>query len=222
MTLAQFTEPKLLVPRLLSNHRESAIIELSRRLKSAGRIENADSFVDAAMDHESIASAVFDGVTFPLALWSSTVRQPGRGDTAYSTGRARGRAVKELSFAAGLSRQGIRWGAGRSPCGVGVCASSGGLPCFTPRGEPVVHTVVLFAVPLAEGQTYLSLVVTFSSFMKDETAFSALRRCVRPEAMLNVLEQVLALWSSTVRQPGGGDTAYSTGRACVVAPGSTP
>ena len=113
MTLAQFTEPKLLVPRLLSNHRESAIIELSRRLESAGRIENADSFVDAAMDHESIASAVFDGVTFPLA---------------------RGRAVKELSFAAGLSRQGIRWGAGRSPCGVGVCASSGGLPCFTPRG----------------------------------------------------------------------------------------
>src|SRR5450759_1003641 len=87
MTLAQFTEPKLLVPRLLSNHRESAIIELSRRLKSAGRIENADSFVDAAMDHESIASAVFDGVTFPLALWSSTVRQPGGGDTAYSTGR---------------------------------------------------------------------------------------------------------------------------------------
>ena len=184
MTLAQFTEPKLLVPRLLSNHRESAIIELSRRLESAGRIENADSFVDAAMDHESIASAVFDGVTFPLA---------------------RGRAVKELSFAAGLSRQGIRWGAGRSPCGVGVCASSGGLPCFTPRGEPVVHTVVLFAVPLAEGQTYLSLVVTFSSFMKDETAFSALRRCVRPEAMLNVLEQVRVV--RMVHNPANGNAA---------------
>jgi mannitol/fructose-specific phosphotransferase system IIA component (Ntr-type) len=163
MTLAQFTEPKLLVPRLLSNHRESAIIELSRRLESAGRIENADSFVDAAMDHESIASAVFDGVTFPLA---------------------RGRAVKELSFAAGLSRQGIRWGAGRSP---------------------VVHTVVLFAVPLAEGQTYLSLVMTFSSFMKDETAFSALRRCVRPEAMLNVLEQVRVV--RMVHNPANGDAA---------------
>ena len=108
MTLAQFTEPKLLVPRMLSTHRESAIIELSRRLEGVGRIENADAFVDAALDHESIASAVVDGVTFPLA---------------------RGRAVKGLTFAAGLSRHGIRWGLGRSS---------------------VVHTVVLFALPLAE------------------------------------------------------------------------
>lgn len=63
MTPAQFTEPKLLAPRLLSQHREGAIIELSKKLESAGRIENADSFVDAALDHESVASAVFDGVT---------------------------------------------------------------------------------------------------------------------------------------------------------------
>ena len=64
------------MPRLLSTHRESAVIELSRRLESVGRIENVDSSVAAALDHESIASAVFDGVTFPFA---------------------RGRAVQKLS-----------------------------------------------------------------------------------------------------------------------------
>ena len=159
MTLAQFTEPKLLVPRLLSNHRESAIIELSRRLESAGRIENADSFVDAALDHESIASAVFDGVTFPLA---------------------RGRAVKELSFAAGLSRQGVRWGVGRSP---------------------VIHTVVLFAVSLSETRTYLSLVLTFSSFIKDEMAFTAFARATQPEEMFTVLKAVRLVRLTAQPQP---------------------
>ena len=148
MTLAQFTEAKLLVPRMLSTHRESAIIELSRRLEGVGRIENADAFVDAALDHESVASAVVDGVTFPLA---------------------RGRAVKGLTFAAGLSRHGIRWGLGRSP---------------------VVHTVVLFALPLAETQTYLSLVLTFSRFTKDELAFPVFSRATQPEGMLSVLKAV--------------------------------
>jgi mannitol/fructose-specific phosphotransferase system IIA component (Ntr-type) len=148
MTLAQFTEPKLLVPRLLSRHRKSAIIELSRRLENVGRIENADAFGDAALDHEAVASAVFDGVTFPLA---------------------RGLAVQKLSFAAGLSQQGIRWGSGRSP---------------------VVHTVVLFAVPLLETRIYLSLVFTFSSFIKDEMAFTAFTRATQPEEMFAVFEAI--------------------------------
>lgn len=149
MNLAQFTEPKLLVPRLLSTHRESAIIELSKRLETAERIENADSFFNAVLEHEAVASAMFDGVAFALA---------------------RGRAVKELSFALGLAPQPIRWGLGST--------------------APLVHTVVLFAVPLSEGQHYLSLVLTFSSFLKDEMAFSALRRCVQPEEMLSVLNHV--------------------------------
>lgn len=149
MNLAQFTEAKLLVPRLLSIHREGAIIELSKRLESAGRIGNADSFVDAVLEHEALASALFDGVAFALA---------------------RGRAVKELSFALGLAPQPIRWGLGSS--------------------APIVHMVILFAVPLSEGQRYLSLMLTFSSFLKDEMAFSALRRCVQPEEMLTVLNHV--------------------------------
>jgi mannitol/fructose-specific phosphotransferase system IIA component (Ntr-type) len=161
MTLAQFTEPKLLVPRLLSTHRESAIIELSKRLESAKRIENADSFVGAVLEHEALASAMFDGVAFALA---------------------RGRAIKELSFALGLAPQPIRWGLGSA--------------------APVVHTVILFAVPLSEGQHYLSLVLTFSSFLKDEMAVSALGRCVQPEEMLTVLNHVRVV-RTTIRSNAG-------------------
>src|SRR5688572_7486592 len=107
MTLAQFTEPKLLLPRLRSDQRDAAIAELSQRLESTKRIENASAFLQSVLEHESLASAVFDGVAFPLA---------------------RGRAVKEISFAIGLSQQGIRWGTARSS---------------------LVHTIVLCAVPLS-------------------------------------------------------------------------
>jgi mannitol/fructose-specific phosphotransferase system IIA component (Ntr-type) len=148
MNLGQFTEPRLLVPQLLSEWRDNAISELSQRLESAHRIENATAFTLAVLDHGSLVSAVYDEVAFPLA---------------------RGRAVKELSFALGLSQQGVRWGTGQTP---------------------VIHTVVLFAVPLTEGQRYLSLVLTMSSFLKDEMAFSALRRCSQPEEMLTVLNHV--------------------------------
>ena len=148
MTLAQFTEPNLLVPRLLSETHDSAIGELSRRLEKAGRISDVDAFTHAVLKHESFASAVFDEVAFPLA---------------------RGLAVKELSFAIGLSQPGICWGGSRAP---------------------KVHAVVLFAVPLSAEQSYLSLVMTFSGFLKDEMAFSALRRCVQPEDMFTVLKHV--------------------------------
>jgi len=148
MNLGQFTESKLLVPRLLSEWRDCAISELSQRLENAGRIENASAFTRAVLDHESLVSAVFDKVAFPVA---------------------RGKAVKELSFALGLSRQGIRWGVGRTP---------------------VVDTVILFAVPLLEGQRYLSLVLTISSFLKDEMAFAALRCCTQSEEMWTVLQHV--------------------------------
>ena len=148
MNLAQYTEPGLLVPRLLSEHRDCAIAELGSRLEKVGRIENARAFTHAVLDHESFVSAVFDEVAFPLA---------------------RGKGVKKLSFALGLSQQGVRWGTGRTP---------------------VVHAVVLFAVPLTEGQRHLSLVLTFSKFLQDQTAFSALRQCAQPEEMFAALKQV--------------------------------
>jgi mannitol/fructose-specific phosphotransferase system IIA component (Ntr-type) len=145
MTLVQFTEPNLLVPRLLSETHDSAIAELGGRLEKAGRISNVDAFTHAVLKHESFVSAVFDEVAFPLA---------------------RGPAVNELSFALGVSSPGIRWGDGKAS---------------------MVHAIVLFAVPLSAEHAYLSLVMSFSSFFKDEMAFSALRRCAQPEEMFSVL-----------------------------------
>jgi mannitol/fructose-specific phosphotransferase system IIA component (Ntr-type) len=155
VNLGQFTEPRLLVPHFLSEWRDTAISELSQRLESSGRVEDASLFTRAVLDHESLVSAVFDEVAFPLA---------------------RSKAVKELSFALGLSQQGIGWGVGRTP---------------------VVHAVILLAVPLLEGQRYLSLVLTVFSFLKDEMAFSALRRCTQPEEMWTVLNHVRCVRTGT-------------------------
>lgn len=161
MTLAQFTEPKLLVPRLLSERQEDVICELATRLQSAERITNAGRFAQALLAGETLPVAVLDSVAFP---------------------HLRGGAVKKLSLAIGLSQPGIRWGRGRSP---------------------IVHLAALFAVPLSEEQTYLSLVVAFSSFIKDESAFSELRQCVRPEAMLSVLDRVRVVRMD--HHPANGD-----------------
>jgi len=62
--------------------------------------------------------------------------------------------------------------------------------------SPLVHTIVLFAVPVSEEMRYLSLVVAFSSILKDGTTFSALRASSRSEAMLEVLGQICC-WSLT-------------------------
>lgn len=148
MTLAQFTDINLLVPHLLSESRDNAIAELSSRLENVGRIENAHAFTHAVLHHESVASAVFDEVAFPLA---------------------RGTAIKELSFAIGLSQSGICWGVAKAP---------------------PVHAIVLFAVPPPAEQSYMSLVVTFSNFQKDKPAFSALRRCAQPEEMFSILGRI--------------------------------
>jgi mannitol/fructose-specific phosphotransferase system IIA component (Ntr-type) len=148
MTLAQYTEPRLLVPRLLSDDRSSAITELSLRLEKTGRIANADAFTLAVLDHESVVSVVFAETAFPLA---------------------RGQAIRELSFALGVSPQGIRWGTGRAP---------------------TAHAVVLFAVPLSAGQPYLSLLATFAKSLRDEAPLFSLHRCEQPEQMFAALNAV--------------------------------
>ena len=78
-------------------------------------------------------------------------------------------AFKELSFAIGLAPQPIHWG--------------------TPHA-PLVQTIVLFAVPSAEEKHYLHLVLAFSNFIKDGKTFPALRACLRPEEMLEILGQI--------------------------------
>lgn len=148
MTLGQFTESKLLVPRIDCATKETALLELSKRLAEAGRVDNADAFLSAVLDHDALAPAVFEGVAIALA---------------------RGRPVKELSFALGLSSHAIRWDA---------------------AGAPSVGAIFLFAVPESAGELYQSLVLTLSSFISDAAAFSELKRSTEPEQMLNMLNAV--------------------------------
>ena len=164
MTLGQFTESKLLVPQLECATKETALVELSKRLADAGRVDNADAFLSAVLDHDTLAPAVFEGVAIALA---------------------RGRPVKELSFALGLSSHAIPWDA----------------------GAPAVGAIFLFAVPESAGEPYLSLVLTLSSFISNAAAFSALKRSTTPEQMLNMLNAVRIIRRSAHAPDINGATA---------------
>ena len=148
MNLGQFTEPKLLIPRLLSDRQEGAIMELTRRLETTGRIKNTPAFVEAVLKHEAELPTFIDGVAVP---------------------HVRGGAVQRLSMATGLSTDGISWGTGK---------------------RCVAHAVFLFAVPLTDAQTYVSVLSGLSSLIQNEPALVALMRATQPEEMLNVLRTV--------------------------------
>ena len=147
MTLADFTELNLLVPELLNERQESAIAELSHRLKDTGRITNAREFTSAVLKHESLVSTVFDRIAFSLA---------------------RGHTATELSFAIGLSQYGVGWG--------------------KPEATPV-FVVVLSAIPASAENAYLSVIMTFSTLLREESFFSTLRESRHPEEMLEILTQ---------------------------------
>ena len=148
MTLGQFTEAKLLIPRLLSDRRDGAIQELTKRLEGTGRIENAPGFLEAVLKRETEMPTMVEGVAVP---------------------HVRGAAVQNLSIAVGLSAAGIPWGRDK---------------------RRAAHMVFLFAVPLSDAATYLSLLSGLSSLIQDEIAFTALKRATQPEEMLMVLNAV--------------------------------
>jgi mannitol/fructose-specific phosphotransferase system IIA component (Ntr-type) len=85
-------------------------------------------------------------------------------DVAFSL--ARRHTALELSFAIGLSEYGIRWG---KPI------------------APVVFTVVLFAIPDTAEKEYLSLIMTFSTLLKNRAFFPILRESKHPEEMFELL-----------------------------------
>ena len=93
MSLDAYTEPKLLVPRLLSSDQYGAIKELAKRLYSTRRIADAEAFFQSVLEREAmLQTAPERGVVFP---------------------HARGHGVKALSVAVGLSAPGITWGEDR-------------------------------------------------------------------------------------------------------------
>jgi mannitol/fructose-specific phosphotransferase system IIA component (Ntr-type) len=109
-SLAQFTTPALLLPRLAGDHRESIVSEMAKQLEEAGRISNADAFADAVLAHDALAAAVFDGVAFPLG---------------------RGTMVTELSLAVGLMPQPVHWGTPHAPMAHTVVLIAAPIYCET-------------------------------------------------------------------------------------------
>jgi mannitol/fructose-specific phosphotransferase system IIA component (Ntr-type) len=89
MTLGQFTESKLLLPRLLSDRQDAAIEELTERLEATHRIQNAPAFLEAVRQRETEIPTFLDCIAVP---------------------HVRGGAVQQLSLAVGLSATGIPWG----------------------------------------------------------------------------------------------------------------
>jgi len=89
MTVGDFTEPSLLIPRLLGADQASAIHVLSGLLQNAGRVEDSLAFFQAVLQRDYLASsATGNGVAFP---------------------HARTRGIERLSVALGLSEVGVRW-----------------------------------------------------------------------------------------------------------------
>ena len=81
----------------------------------------------------------------------------------------RGEVAQKLSLALGLSAAGIRWGR---------------------DARQMAKVVFLFAIPLTEAQTYLSLLSGLSSLVQDAKAFDALSQATHPEEMLRVLNAI--------------------------------
>jgi mannitol/fructose-specific phosphotransferase system IIA component (Ntr-type) len=89
MTLGLFTEPKLLIPRLLSDRQDVALQELTGRLEATQRIQNTPAFLEAVLKRETEMPTLLECVAVP---------------------HVRGGAVEKLSLAVGLSATGIPWG----------------------------------------------------------------------------------------------------------------
>jgi mannitol/fructose-specific phosphotransferase system IIA component (Ntr-type) len=93
MTLGQFTDPKLLIPRLHSEEQDAAIRELTQRLEAGQRLANPAVFLEALLKRErELPTFIGDGVAVP---------------------HVRSQAVTHISLAVGLSQAGIPWGRGQ-------------------------------------------------------------------------------------------------------------
>lgn len=92
MTLADFTTPGLIIPRLRGRDAATVIQELAAAMQQEGRVPDAESLCRAALSREGQGGTdMEDGMAFP---------------------HARLAGLKELSFALGRSDGPLLWGAG--------------------------------------------------------------------------------------------------------------
>lgn len=90
MTLADFTAPDLMLPRLRGEEPASAIKELTEVLQAGNRVPDSLPFYQAALNREFMAGTDMEaGMAFP---------------------HARIAGLKEVSFALGRSPEPLRWG----------------------------------------------------------------------------------------------------------------
>lgn len=93
-SLADYTTPGLLIPRLDSRTASGAIAELCARLEFEGRIHDALAFYDAVLSRETLCS---------------TAAAPG-----WALPHARVRGLSQLSVALGLRAEPITWYSGEA------------------------------------------------------------------------------------------------------------
>jgi mannitol/fructose-specific phosphotransferase system IIA component (Ntr-type) len=83
MTLADFTSPGLVIPRLSGEDAASVIQELSQALRREKRVPDLLPFYHAALNHEFLVGSNLEaGLAFPHA------RLPGLGEIAFALGRS--------------------------------------------------------------------------------------------------------------------------------------
>jgi len=91
LTLADFTSPGLIVPKLRNRDLETVIQELSQMMEREGRVPDLLSFFRAALERESVATTDMEaGIAFPHARLSG---------------------LNTVSFALGRSNEPLNWGA---------------------------------------------------------------------------------------------------------------
>jgi mannitol/fructose-specific phosphotransferase system IIA component (Ntr-type) len=91
VTLADYTQPGLIVPRLREQDTAGIISELSQALQREGCVPDLLPFYHAALNQELLANSALEcGLAFPHARLSG---------------------VKRLQFAFGCTREPVNWGA---------------------------------------------------------------------------------------------------------------
>jgi mannitol/fructose-specific phosphotransferase system IIA component (Ntr-type) len=101
-TVAAYTEPSLMVPRVRSRDPEALTAELASALQCRGRISDVESFCHAVITHERL---------------SSTAMSPG-----WALPHARLAGIPQLAFALGRTAKPLLWFGGQPVSTVFLCA----------------------------------------------------------------------------------------------------
>lgn len=146
--ISRFSDEALMLPDMAAKTRQDAIASLAALLEKGKFVSDAQAFTAAALAREEILTTAMEGsnIAFP---------------------HVRGVEGGGLSFAVGVSREGIDW-----------------------DGENKVNIVVLSAIPVAVSAFYLRLLADLVHSFKKGDAFAAMLEAESPAAMWKTLSKV--------------------------------